>query len=89
MDDSQSQTYEIHSQAPALPRTVLFEPILTTVSPVMVPEMITMAAVLPVTAEVRASKVVTVVVAPPFPPVVLENALLEYQPRNEVNMGMR
>lgn len=58
-------------QAPDFPRTVLFDPILTAVSPVMVPEMTTIAAVSPVTAEVRAAKLVTVTVGPPFPPVVL------------------
>lgn len=58
-------------QAPAFPRMVLLEPTLTTVLPVIVPEMTTIAAVSPAAAEVRALKLVTVVVAPPFPPVVL------------------
>lgn len=54
---------------------ILLLPILTTVSPVIVPEMRIIAAVSPATAEVRASRVVTVVVAPLEPPVVLWNSL--------------
>lgn len=46
----------------------MLEPTLTTVLPVIVPEMTTIAAVSPAAAEVRALKLVTVVVAPPFPP---------------------
>lgn len=49
----------------------MLEPTLTTALPVMVPEMTMIAAVSLAAAEVRALKLVTVVVAPPFPPVVL------------------
>lgn len=45
---------------------------MTTVLPVIVPEMITIFLAVPVTAEVRAARVVTVVVVPPDPPDVLK-----------------
>ena len=83
----------------------MFEPILTTVSPVIVPaqrevsyhyyqylsfhlrnekkdssvpEMMTIFLSSPATAEVKASRVLTVVVGPPEPPVVLVNPLSEF-----------
>ena len=89
-----------YALAPLCPRTDVFEPILTTVSPVIVPaqanvyhiisnidhllnekkdgsvpEMMTIFLSSPATAEVKASRVLTVVVGPPEPPVVLLNPL--------------
>ena len=57
--------------APDLPRTEVFDPTLTTSLPVIVPEMITTLAVLPVTALLRAARVVTVTGDAEPPPVVL------------------
>jgi hypothetical protein len=58
-------------QAPEAPRTEVLEPTFTTVLPVMVPSMMTILALSPDTAEVKAERVDTLVVDPPTPPVVL------------------
>lgn len=58
--------------APFFPTIVLFDPTLTFTEPVMVPETtMTLATSSLVTASVNWASVETVVVAPPFPPVVL------------------
>lgn len=74
-----------HVQAPALPIKVLLDEMFTTVFPVIVPLTITMVGVVPVTAEVRASRVVTVMVDPPFPPVVLVEELMKI--RSELSVS--
>ena len=51
----------------------MFEPTRTTVSPVMVPSMMTILALLPEVAATRASRVDTRVTGPPTPPVVLDS----------------
>jgi hypothetical protein len=69
--------------APERPIMLLLE-LTTTSSQVMVPETLTMAAPLWLTADFNAAQVVTVVVGPPSPPVVpfCPDALTEAQPIN-------
>lgn len=62
--------------APDLPNTEVLDPTLTTSLPVIVPEMITTLAVLPATAVLRASSVVTVTGDADPPPVVLNSKVL-------------
>ena len=94
-----------NSLAPDIPRTLVLEPTLTTASPVMfpetvfnvarfdvrinIPEMITIFAVFPATAEFNASSVVTVVVVPPFPPVVLRIEELVWFPTHRKTLTLR
>jgi hypothetical protein len=60
-----------NSQEPAAPRTDVFDPISTTVFPVIVPLIITTLGSSPLTAAVSSSKEVTRVTFPPDPPLVL------------------
>jgi hypothetical protein len=60
-----------NSLAPDLPKTEVLDPTLTTSFPVIVPEMITTLAALPVTAALSSSSVVTVTGVADPPPVVL------------------
>ena len=105
-----------YALAPLCPRTDVFEPILTTVSPVIVPaqenvpyyqkqiaferkkkgrefsdvpEMMTIFLESPDTAEVSASRVVTVVVEPPTPPVVLHGSGAKGYEKNERQSEVR
>lgn len=70
--------------APLLPRMVLFDPVFTTVFPVMVPDIMTIFLSSPVRADVSAARVVTVTVVPPLPPVVLNEKVSTLRGRYNV-----
>ena len=70
--NSRAAGQKCNTQEPAAPRRDVFEPTLTTVSPEMVPSMMTTFLESPLTALVSAERVETRVTEPPEPPVVLQ-----------------